>query len=76
MLLATEGKLDEGTKLVFAMVQAAPAPHTYAVVAETLKALGDDRGAMYWMQLGLQRYPGDAELHDLPNRLAKAPRLN
>ena len=76
MLLATEGRLDEGTKVVFEMVNAAPGPHTYAVVAETMKALGDDRGAMYWTQLGLQRFPGDAELHDLPKRLAKAPRLD
>lgn len=75
MLLATEGRLDEGTKIVFAAIQASPGPHTYAVVAETLKALGDDRGAMYWTQLGQQRFPQNAELRDLPGRLAKA-RLN
>jgi tetratricopeptide (TPR) repeat protein len=69
MLLATEGRLDEGTKTIFEMVKASPRPHTYAVVAETLKALGDERGALFWTQQGLQHFPRDGELRDLPARL-------
>ncbi|HEY2325232.1 MAG TPA: tetratricopeptide repeat protein [Thermoanaerobaculia bacterium] len=75
MLQATEGRLDDGTKTIFEAIKASPGPHTYAVVAETLKALGDDRGAMFWVQQGLAHYPQNGELRELPGRLAKT-RLN
>jgi tetratricopeptide (TPR) repeat protein len=75
MLLATERRLDEATKLIFEAVQASPRPHTYVVVAETVKALGDDRGALFWAYQGLQRFPNDGELRDLPARLARASQL-
>ncbi|HEX7136303.1 MAG TPA: sulfatase-like hydrolase/transferase [Vicinamibacterales bacterium] len=77
MLLATEGKLDAATQLVFDVVKAAPAPHTYVVVAETLKAIGDDRGALFWTYQGLHSYPQDDELRRLPRHLAEVtPQLN
>jgi len=77
MLLATEGKLDAATQLVFDVVKAAPAPHTYAVVAETLKAIGDDRGALFWTYQGLHNFPNDDELRRLPQHLAAVtPQLN
>lgn len=69
MLLVTEGRLDEATKLVFELIKESPEPHTYAVVAETLGAIGDDRGAMFWVAQGLQRFPSDRELQTLPARL-------
>ena len=75
MLLATQRKLDAATKVVFDLLQAAPGPHSYVLVAETLKAIGDDRGALFWTHQGLQKYPADAELRGLPRRLAKATRL-
>jgi tetratricopeptide (TPR) repeat protein len=75
MLLATERKLDEATKVVFDVIQASPEPHTYVIVAETLKAIGDDRGAQYWAHQGLQRYPSDAELRALPDHLRRATHL-
>jgi arylsulfatase A-like enzyme/Tfp pilus assembly protein PilF len=75
MLLATERRLDEATKLIFQMVSASPKPHTFVVVAETLKALGDDRGAQLWAYQGLQKFPRDPELRDLPGRLARANQL-
>lgn len=75
MLLATERRLDEATKVIYQMVQAVPGPHTYVVLAETLKALGDDRGAMFWTYQGLQKYPKDAELQAMPQRLRNATRL-
>ena len=75
MLLATERRLEDATKVVFETIKASPAPHSYVVVAETLKAIGDDRGALYWAYQGLQRYPDDAELRALPKRLADATRL-
>jgi arylsulfatase A-like enzyme len=70
LLLATEQRLDEASKLVFELIQAAPSPHSYVVVSETLKSIGDDRGALYWAYQGLQKYPSDAELRGLMRQLA------
>lgn len=75
ILLVTHRRTDEATKLVFEVVKASPQPHTYVVVAETLKAIGDDRGAMFWTYQGLQQFPNDDELRRLPKRLAEAGRL-
>src|SRR6185295_5691777 len=72
LLLAVEHRLDEGTKLIFEMVKAAPQAHTYTVVAETLTAIGDEQGALYWASQGRQRYPQDAELKRLPENVRKA----
>ena len=75
MLLATEQRLDEATKLIYELIRVAPAPHSYVLVSETLKALGDDRGAMYWASQGIQRYPTDAELRRLPAHLQESSRI-
>ncbi len=72
LLLATEQRIEEATKLVFDLIKAAPAPHSYVTISETLKAIGDDRGALYWAYQGLQKYPTDSELRTLPRRLAIA----
>jgi arylsulfatase A-like enzyme len=69
LLLVTRHKLDEATKVIYDLIAAAPEPHSYVVAAETLKAIGDNRGAMYWIAQGRQRFPRDAELRDLPKRL-------
>jgi len=75
MLLATERRLDDAKKVVYDLMKASSAPHTYVVIAETLKAIGDERGAQYWAYQGLQRYPADAELRALPARLRHATDL-
>jgi tetratricopeptide (TPR) repeat protein len=72
MLLATERRIDDATKVVFEAIQASPNAHTFAIIAETLKAIGDDRGALYWTYQGLQRFPQDAELKAMPKKLAAA----
>ncbi|HEY6842749.1 MAG TPA: tetratricopeptide repeat protein, partial [Thermoanaerobaculia bacterium] len=72
LLLSTEGRLDEATKLVFQAFKAAPGPHTYTVIADTLVSIGDERGALFWAQQGLQRYPRDPEIRDLPAHVARA----
>ena len=74
LLLASEQRLDEATKLVFDLIKAAPAPHSYVTVSETLKAIGDDRGAMYWAYQGLQKYPKDSELRALARRVGARQR--
>lgn len=69
MLLATQRRLDEATKLVFELIKAVPEPHSYVVVADTLAAIGDANGAMFWVAQGLQHYPADPELRGMPARL-------
>jgi predicted Zn-dependent protease len=71
-LLFAEHRLDEATKVVYDLVAADPEPHSYVVIAETLEAIGDDRGAHYWLSVGQRRYPADQQLRDLPKRLAVA----
>jgi arylsulfatase A-like enzyme len=70
LLLSAEQRVDEATKLIYDLIKTAPTPHSYVVVSETLKSIGDDRGALYWAYQGLQKYPKDAELRGLPRRLA------
>ncbi len=77
MLLATQRRLGEATKVVFDAVKADPEPHTYAVIADTLAAIGDTNGAMFWVDEGLQHYPADGELRAMPARVrAAAPLLH
>jgi arylsulfatase A-like enzyme/Tfp pilus assembly protein PilF len=76
MLLASERRIDQATQVVFEAIKASPVPHSYAVIAETLKAIGDDNGALFWTYQGLQRFPQDAELKRLPKKLAElTPKL-
>ncbi len=70
LLLASENRIEEGSKLVYELIQASPTPHSYVVVSETLKSIGDDRGALYWAYQGLRSSPRDSELRGLLRRLA------
>jgi arylsulfatase A-like enzyme/Tfp pilus assembly protein PilF len=69
LLLASEQRLDEATKVVYDAIKSVPGAHAYAVMSDTLKAIGDERGALYWAVEGLHRYPNDAELRAMPARL-------
>lgn len=71
LLLSSTGRTDEATQLVYTLVKSAPGPHAYVVVSETLKAVGDDQGAAYWAYQGLQKYPRDRELRELPKKLTR-----
>ena len=75
MLLATERRLDQATQVVYDLIKASPAPHSYIVISEALKAIGDDRGALYWAYQGQQRYPANRELRALPEHLRQATGL-
>lgn len=72
MLLAAERRTDEATKIVFQAIEASPRPHTYAAISETLEAIGDERGARFWVVRGLQHFPDNAELRALSLRLKRA----
>jgi len=75
VLLVTERRTDEATRLVFDAIKANPTPNMYEVISETLKAIGDDRGAMFWAYQGIQKFPQDAELRRLPQRLERVTPL-
>ena len=74
LLLSAERRLDEATKVIYDLIKAAPNPRSYVVVSETLKSVGDDRGALYWAYQGLQKYPKDSELRALARRVGPSTR--
>ncbi|MGZ7081412.1 MAG: tetratricopeptide repeat protein, partial [Thermoanaerobaculia bacterium] len=65
LLLSTQGRLGEATNLIHRLLEVAPNPRSYVAISETLKAIGDDRGARYWASQGLQKYPRDPALRKL-----------
>lgn len=70
LLLTTENRLDEATALVFELAKKAPTVQSFASIATTLKAVGDDRGALYWARQGLKRFPGSPELLEVSRAVA------
>lgn len=65
LLYVTEGRSDDATKTIFELEKAAPTPPSYAAISETLRVVGDLRGARFWALRGLKRYPADATLRRL-----------
>jgi arylsulfatase A-like enzyme/Flp pilus assembly protein TadD len=65
LLYVAEGKNDAATQLVFSLEKAAPTPPTYVAISETLKAVGDHKGARFWAARGLSRFPKDRQLQAL-----------
>ncbi len=65
LLLSAQRRIDEATGLVFSLVKAAPNARSYIAISETLKAIGDDRGAVYWAVQGLEKFPDNGELRKL-----------
>jgi len=65
LLYAVENRTDEATQLIFALEKAAPTPPSYVAISETLKTIGDARGAKFWASRGLSRYPADKQLQAL-----------
>jgi arylsulfatase A-like enzyme/Tfp pilus assembly protein PilF len=65
LLYAVENRTDAATQLIFALEKAAPTPPSYVAISETLKTIGDARGAKFWASRGLSRYPADKQLQAL-----------
>ncbi|HEV7486559.1 MAG TPA: sulfatase-like hydrolase/transferase [Thermoanaerobaculia bacterium] len=65
LLYAVENRTDEATQLIFALEKASPTPPSYVAISETLKTIGDARGAKFWASRGLSRYPSDKQLQSL-----------
>jgi arylsulfatase A-like enzyme len=69
LLLASTGRIEEGTRVVFELIQASPRPPSYIAVSETLKVIGDDRGALYWAVQGSRRFPDNRDLRTMVGEL-------
>ena len=65
LLYAVEDRTAAATQLIFALEKAAPTPPSYVAIAETLKTIGDTKGAKFWASRGLTRYPTDKQLQAL-----------
>jgi arylsulfatase A-like enzyme/Tfp pilus assembly protein PilF len=65
VLLVSEGRGDEATRLVYQLINAAPSAANFAAIAETMKTLGDRNGSRYWAARGLQKFPGNPGLRKL-----------
>jgi arylsulfatase A-like enzyme/Flp pilus assembly protein TadD len=65
LLLSSQGRTDEATRLVFELVRVSPGAASFVTVSETLKAIGDERGAVYWARQGLKKFPGDPDLKQM-----------
>ena len=65
LLLASSGRIEEATRVVFDLIKASPRPPSYIAVSETLKVMGDDRGARYWAVQGLRKFPENRDLRML-----------
>ena len=65
LLYAVEERTAAATQLIFALEKAAPTPPSYVAIAETLKTIGDTKGAKFWASRGLSRYPADKQLQAL-----------
>ncbi|MGA8810782.1 MAG: sulfatase-like hydrolase/transferase [Thermoanaerobaculia bacterium] len=65
LLYAVENRTDAATQLIFALEKAAPTPPSYIAISETLKTIGDARGAKFWASRGLSRYPASKPLQAL-----------
>lgn len=48
VLLASQGRTEEATRLIREFAAASPNKQTYEVIAQTLEVLGDREGARYW----------------------------
>ena len=56
LLLVSEGKGDEATPLVFQLIERAPTRENYAAIVETMKAVGDAKGAQYWAAKSREKF--------------------
>ena len=65
LLLSSQGRTQEATQLVFELARVSPKAVTYVTISETLKAIGDDRGSVYWARQGLKKFPADPDLKQM-----------
>ena len=62
VLLVSEGRGEDATRLVYQLITTAPTAANFAAIAETLQTLGDRNGSRYWAAQGLRKFPGDPRI--------------
>jgi arylsulfatase A-like enzyme/Tfp pilus assembly protein PilF len=65
VLLISEGRGEEATRLVYQLVNAAPTADNFLAIAKMMLTLGDNNGSRYWAARGLQKFPRDPRLRKL-----------
>jgi len=65
LLYAVQGKNAEATQLIFGLEKESPTPPSYVAISETLKMIGDARGARFWAARGLEKFPENRRLQTL-----------
>jgi choline-sulfatase len=65
LLYVTQGRVDTATRLIHDFEKASPTPPSYAAISDTLRVVGDERGAKFWARRGLRRFPNDKTLRRL-----------
>jgi arylsulfatase A-like enzyme/Flp pilus assembly protein TadD len=65
VLYVAEGNIEAGTRLIHELEKASPTPPSYVAISETLRVVGDERGARFWALRGLRRFPEDEKLRRL-----------
>ncbi|HVT43461.1 MAG TPA: sulfatase-like hydrolase/transferase [Thermoanaerobaculia bacterium] len=65
LLLVAQGRLEEGTRLIYELIEASPTPPSYIAISHALQVLGDARGSRYWAVKGLQIFPDHRQLKQL-----------
>jgi tetratricopeptide (TPR) repeat protein len=65
VLLVSEGRGDEATRLVYQLIDNAPTAANFAAISQMMTTLGDRNGARYWAARGLQKFPHDPLLRKL-----------
>lgn len=62
LLLVTQDRLQEATRLIYDLIEASPTPPSYIAVSHALQVLGDPRGSRFWAHKGLESFPNHREL--------------
>lgn len=65
LLYVSAGRVEDATALVFDLVRNSPTAAGYVTVIETLRTIGDDRGARYWTRKARERFPEDPRIREL-----------
>ncbi|HXI13360.1 MAG TPA: sulfatase-like hydrolase/transferase [Thermoanaerobaculia bacterium] len=61
----SQGRTKDATRLVFDLTRQSPTPRSYVAMVQTLRTIGDEKGARYWMDKALLQFPDDPRIREL-----------
>lgn len=71
LFLVAQGRVEDATRVIHDLEKASPTAPAFAAISETLRVVGDDRGARFWAKRGLQRFPESQALQRLASASAR-----